>query len=107
MQLTLKQVQKLKLSRELKASAPTFATLFRMAWRHYLVLTLVFLGVIAYFLVAGENSVAIFFGGMFIATFLRDIKWNNQFVRDWPLSNEITNWDRVDQLLTQVEKAAP
>jgi hypothetical protein len=81
--------------------------MFRMAWRAYFALVLVFGGVIVYFLVARQNVVAAVFGGMFIATILRDIKWYNQFVRDWPLSREITDWRRVDDLLAGANRSAP
>ncbi|WP_413863632.1 hypothetical protein [Candidatus Aalborgicola defluviihabitans] len=50
--------------------------------------------------------VSAFFAGFLFAAISRDLKLFGQFVRGWPLSNEITNWGRVDELLAQAKQDA-
>jgi hypothetical protein len=45
-------------------------------------------------------------GGMLIAGILlgciwRDIVWFSLTVKNWPLSKEVTNWQRVEELITE------
>ena len=107
MQLTEKQIRKLELSRGFGDQGPTVGWLLRQSMRSYLILLALMVPLGAFYWWAGTPTLSFFFAGLFIATVARDFRWHKQFVRDWPLSNAITDWDRVDELLAKARQAAP
>ena len=107
MQLTEVQIRKLELSRTIASSTPTVGWLFRQSARTYLLLLAVMIPLGAYYWAVGVPLLSVFFAGLFIGTIARDYKWHRQFVRDWPLSREITDWGRVDDLLAKAREPAP
>lgn len=100
MQLTDAQARQLRAARGFRASPPTLRWYVRSSWRIYLLLTVVSGFGVGFSAWIGHPVASGFFAGLVLATFLRDLGWYSQFVKGWPLSNEITNWDRVDELLS-------
>ena len=107
MQLTDKQIKQLQMSRALRGRAPTLGWYLLTAWRTYLLILLAGVAAICFYLWAGWPYMATFFAGLLIATLLRDLKWYRQFANGWPLSDAITNWERVDELLANQQASAP
>ena len=107
MQLTEIQIRKLELSRSFGSQGPTIGWLLRQSMRSYLLLLAIMIPLGAYYWQAGTPALSAFFAGLFIATVARDYRWHKQFVRDWPLSREITDWDLVDELLANARRPAP
>ena len=99
MQLTDKQAKRLRVARRFRASPPKLFWYVKSYWRSYLFLSALGAFAIGIFAWAGWPIVAGFFAGLVLGTFVRDFRWYKQFVEGWPLTNEITNWDRVDELL--------
>ena len=99
MQLTDKQAKKLRVARGFRTSPPTLLWYVKSHWRSYLFLAGLGAFAIGFFAWAGWPIVSGFFAGLVLATFVRDFRWYKQFVEGWPLSNEITNWERVNELL--------
>jgi hypothetical protein len=106
MQLTTHQIRQLQLTRRLRDEPPTVSGFFWSGrWRY---VYLVALGAIAtaFFVWGGWPIVGGFFAGLVLANFQCDLRWYREFVRTWPMSREITNWQRVDDLLNQVQTPA-
>lgn len=106
MKLTPAQARQLEASIRLRTTPPTVWWYFRSSWRTYAYLTALYGIGIAAFIWAGWPLVSAFFAGFLFAAISRDLKLFGQFVRGWPLSNEITNWGRVDELLAQAKQDA-
>ena len=107
MQLTIRQVRQPRMSRACRDKPPTVLWYVRRSWRAYLLLGCVCGGGIAFFLWGGWPIASGFFAGFLLAAVARDLRWYSQFVQSWPLSNEITNWNRVDELLRSSSESAP
>jgi hypothetical protein len=99
MQLTDKQLTQLRLLRELREHPPTLAWYLRRNGWIYLLMVVLGTATTGLFALAGLVPAATFFAGFVAATLLRDLKWFRQFVKGWPLSRAITDWERVDALL--------
>jgi len=106
MRLTTQQLQQLKKMREFREVSPTIARYIRLGWRAYAYLLVVGAAGIIFFLWAGWPAASTFFAGMVLATFLRDLGWYRRMVNSWPLVHEITNWQRVDEILNQFHTPA-
>lgn len=104
MQLTPIEIRKLALSRSLGAQGPSIGWLFRQSMLSYVLLLAVMVPLGAYYWRAGFPSIPAFFAGLFVATVARDFRWHKQFVQGWPLSYEITDWKRVDALLSNARQ---
>lgn len=76
--------------------------MFRRAWRAYALLVVVIGLVAVYFYLHGLIAASSFLLGLLVATLIRDLRWHRQLVRDWPLSNEITDWEKVDELIIRM-----
>jgi len=107
MRLTQKQIKQLRMSRDLRERNPTLGWYIRGVWRYYLAILVFFLAVICFYTWAGWPLASAFVAGMLTAVLLRDLKWYRQMARGWPLSREITNWERVDELLAESDRPAP
>jgi hypothetical protein len=101
MQFTDKQLAQLRLQRELREHPPTLAWFLRRNGRIYLLMVVLGAATTGFFAWAGWVPAATFFAGFVSATLVRDLKWFRQFVRGWPLSHAITDWERVDALLDE------
>jgi len=104
MELSAKQVRQLRKTREFRHRAPTVGGYFRSSYKGYLFITLVSGFGIVFFVWAGWPSASSLFAGLLLATVLRDLGWYSRIVRSWPLTREITDWERVDELLMENER---
>lgn len=106
MQLTTQQRRQLVKLREFRTSPPTISTYVRDGWRASIYIIIVGSIGIAFFLWAGWPVASGLFGGMVLATLVRDIGWYRRIVKSWPLQREITDWTRVEQLLESLDGPA-
>ena len=101
MKLTPKQQRQLEILRRFKDDPPTIGKYFRINWKIYLAFFVVgFIGV-GYGCWIGWHWFSALVFGMVVAATLRDLGWYRQIVRNWPLTDEVTNWNRVDELLDE------
>ncbi len=107
MNLTPSQERQLKATLKFRDRPPTVWWFVRASWRVY-----------AYFAIFGAIGIPLsqwaglpllsaFIVGVIFSAVVRDLKFFRQFVKGWPLSNEITNWDRVNELLNQAALLRP
>jgi hypothetical protein len=106
-QLTDRQAKQLRVAHGFRTSSPTLLWYIKSHWRAYLYLICVGALAIGFFAWADWPTASAFSAGLVLATLWRDIRWYNQFVEGWPLTNEITNWDRVDELLAETVRHEP
>jgi hypothetical protein len=99
MQLTTRQRQQLLKLREFHTTPPTISTYVRDGRRASIHIVIVGSIGIGFFLWAGWPVASGFFGGMVLATLVRDVGWYRRIVKSWPLQREVTDWKRVEQLL--------
>jgi hypothetical protein len=107
MNLTPAQLKQLRMIQGFRLKPPTVGWYFRINWRLYAYIGA--LCVAAAFLLAwGRMSTfSGFFAGFILAVVLRDFRFFKLFVSSWPLSQEITDWRRVDELVASASEARP
>ena len=106
MQLTHVQLRQLQKMHEFRTVPPTIGSYIKLGWRAQLLVLLIGAIGIFLFLWAGWPLASGFFAGMVVATYARDIGWYRRMVQSWPLMREITDWNRVDELLSQSHGSA-
>ena len=99
MQLTPRQAKKLRTAQAFRQTPPTLRWFVQASLRTYLYLLVVAGSGAVFFYWAGWPIASGVLVGFFFATIARDLRWYALLVRDWPLSREITRWERVDELL--------
>src|SRR6187549_2821784 len=99
MELTPAQLKQLEMSQRLRTSPPTVGWYFRTSWRTYAFLLLLCSIGIGFFAWGGWPILSGFFAGVLFTAVARDLKLFAKFVEGWPLSNEITDWRRVEELI--------
>jgi hypothetical protein len=107
MKLTPAQIKQLRMSQGLRVTPPTVGFYFRANWRAYTYLCVLCTGAIVFFVWGGWPIVSGFFAGFLFAAVVRDLKLFAKFVEAWPLSNEITDWRRVEELLAVADETRP
>lgn len=106
MQLNSHQRRQLQKMRDYRRTPPTVSALLRGGWRAYLYVAIVGLIGVGFFYWGGWPMASGLFAGMILATIIRDIGWYRRLVQSWPLQAEITDWQRVEQLLEQPDGSA-
>jgi hypothetical protein len=99
MPLTKAQKRNLELYATYRATPPTFWLLFRQNLLRYAGITAL---VILLFLLAptaGTQSLVLVLAGLFLGALARDIGRFRQFVRTWPATAAVLNWQKLDSLL--------
>ena len=104
MKLTKRQLIQLKRGKEYRSNPPTVFAMFAKSKWKYLYMFLLYVGVSGYFWFNQEYVLSALFGGMLFGILYRDLKWSLVLTRFWPVSAEITNWDRVDELISEHEE---
>lgn len=99
MQISPDQHRRLQKLQHYRQAPPTIPGFLRDGWRAYLYVSVVGLVGFGYFLWFGWQFASGLFAGMVLATVVRDLGWYRRIARAWPLQAEITNWQRVEQLL--------
>ena len=103
MNLTKRQLLQLKRGREMKDNPPTMFSYLKTGKWKYLYMFLLFGCISIYAWFQKEYIVLAFVIGYSLGVFYRDFQWAVVFRRFWPISLEITNWDRVDELISENE----
>jgi hypothetical protein len=106
MKLTRKQLMLLKHSRANKGNMPSLPQLMRNAWKRYLVIFIVSIGGAIFFWWGGWPLASLFFIGFLAGILFTEYRWIKSFKVFWPVSREITDWKRVDQLIYENEYRA-
>ena len=106
MQLTKEQVQNLELYARYRTSPPTFWQLFRLNLKRYLLVAAL---VVILFLLAPTAGVqwpAGLAAGLLLGAILRDVATFWRFVRVWPATAAVLDWERVEALLSDADANA-
>lgn len=89
----------LRLYKDYQSSPPSVRKLFgRSLWR-YLLLIFVFVLGIALAVIFGLANHAFLMLGLLVGALLRDLASFIRFVRTWPVTESVLDWDRIDTLL--------
>ncbi len=107
MKLTPAQTTQLQMSQRLRTNPPTVGWYFRASWRTYAFLAVLCSGGIGFFAWAGWPILSGFFAGVLFTAVTRDFHLFAKFVDGWPLSNEITDWRRVEELVSNANQPRP
>jgi hypothetical protein len=107
MKLTPAQIKQLRMIQGFRTTPPSVAWYFQVNWKTYAYLGALCIGSIVFLAWGGWPIASGFFAGFLFAAVVRDFKIFGTFVKAWPLSNEITNWSRVEELLSASEQAPP
>lgn len=98
MQLTPYQYARLKQSQRFHAEGVTGPILVIRHWRFWLVMLL--LALLVHFLFASVTPYLAWIGmGVCIGAMLRELGHIRHIIRIWPVSNEITSWEKVSELI--------
>ena len=106
MQLTKEQRRNLELYAKYRSSPPTFWELFRLNLPRYLLFAALI--VIVYLLVQlGAPQPVVWLGaGLLLGAILRDVGTFWRFVRVWPATAAVIDWDQVEGLLSEADAPA-
>ena len=101
MNLTKEQKRNLALYASYQNTAPSFWRLLRAnLWRYFLFAILV---ILIYLLSgpAGIESISLIAAGLFFGVLIRDIGTFLRFIRVWPATAEVIDWQRLESLLAE------
>lgn len=77
---------------------------FLRGWKSYLLLGIL-CGLAAHLFVRGAHAdYAQLIMGAYVGVILRDIAWIRLTAKYWPLSDAVTNWDKVDEIIRENEQ---
>jgi len=107
MELTPKQIRQLQKLQQFRNSSPTVGEYFLMAWKVYFVIIVVGCIGIVFSFEEDWPAASGLFAGLVLMTLQRDFRWYKHIVRSWPLTKEITDWERVDELLKSTQTPSP
>jgi hypothetical protein len=107
MKLTAYQLKALQATFQARDSGPTVTDQFVRGWKTYFALIIVGGALSAFYWWGGWPVASVFIVGFCTGALWRDITWARLRVRLWPLSKEITNWERVSDLLAENERLRP
>ena len=107
MKLSPAQLKQLRLIQGFRINPPTVAWYFRVNWRVYAYVGVLCVGGAGFLAWGGWPVFSGFFVGFLLAVVIRDFRFFKLFVEAWPLSREITNWTRVEELVASADQAQP
>jgi hypothetical protein len=99
MQLTKAQRKNLELYAAYRSNTPTIWRLFRQNLVRYLVIAALIMLLNILSPSVGMESIALIFIGLFLGTLFRDVGTIWRFVRIWPATAAVLDWERLDTLL--------
>jgi len=73
------------------------------SWLKYLLALALFLVAIAACVFSGSVIFGVLLGGYLLGIVTRDFQWIRNQIEVLPLTSEITNWERVEQLIQEHE----
>ena len=107
MELTPAQIKQLRTILGYRTSPPTMGRYVRRNWPVFTYVVGVFGGFAALAEFLGYSVLAAAAAGALVATVIRDLKFVRRLVKGWALSSEITDWTRVEALLSEAEGSRP
>jgi hypothetical protein len=107
MNLTPAQLKQLRTIQGFREKPPTVGWYFRVNWRFYTYVATLCLGAVLLLAWGGASKFSGFFVGFLLAVVTRDFRFFSLFVSSWPLSREITDWRRVDELVASSRETLP
>jgi len=103
MKISKAHLKRLKKSKELRGKKLSTISLIKNNWKFYLVVGSIF-GIASYFQIKDGSSIfAVFLGGAFFGMILRDITWFRLTTRFWPISDAVTDWEKIDEFIEENE----
>ena len=103
MKINKVQLKRLKASRELHGKDASAFMMLVKNWKYYLFLGALF-SVLSYlFFIDGSIGYILFLGGAFLGAVLRDIVWFRLTEQYWPISDAVTDWEKVDEIIAENE----
>jgi hypothetical protein len=99
MTLTASERAQLNLLRTYRDSPPTVLGYFKVHWKSTVFICAVCAVAATFYYWGGWSILSGFFIGTVFGVLTRDAGWYRKLVRTWPLSREITDWRRVDELV--------
>jgi len=106
MKLSSEQLGRLKLAQLQRFKPPKLIDILSSAWKKYLAIVALTAGSAAIFWWGGWPLIATFFLGCLFGIVTRDHQTLKIHLRFWPVSVEVTDWDRVAKLISENEPAA-
>lgn len=103
MQLTKEQRRNLELYATYHSEPPTIWQLFKLNLARYLVITVLLIILFILALLTGTESLALILTGIFLGVLIRDITRFRLFVRVWPATSAVLDWEKIDVLLSRTE----
>lgn len=89
--------------REYRGKPLSVVTMLARNWKYNLFIGIVF-GFASYiFINQGDTGYCLFLAGAFFGLLLRDIAWFRITARFWPVSDAVTDWEKVDALIEENE----
>jgi hypothetical protein len=99
--LSAYQVRALQRSLRQREAGPSVARSFIASWKTYLIQLCLLGGVSAFWWWGGWQLGSMLIFGVLLGCVWRDLVWYRLMARNWPLSKEITDWRRVEELLVE------
>ena len=104
MNLSQYQLRALKRSWSYRESPPTIARLLRASWKTYLIQVLLLGGVASFWWFGGWQEASLLIVGILLGCIWRDVVWYSLTSKNWPLTKEVTDWRRVEDLIADNER---
>ena len=104
MKLTANQLSSLKLLLQHRSRPLTLMDIMKGSWRKYILAVAFFIVAIAACLISGSVVFGVLLGGYLTGMVTRDFQWMRNQMEVLPLTSEITNWERVEQLIHEHEQ---
>jgi hypothetical protein len=103
MKLTAIQLSSLKLLLQHRSKPLTSMDIMKASWRKYMLSLAVFIVAISACVLSGSMVFGVLLGGYLVGMVTRDFQWIRNQIEVLPLTSEITNWERVEQLIQEHE----
>lgn len=104
MKITEIQLRSLKLLQRHRSRPLRAMDFIQESWRKYALALALVAGASVVLALSGVSVIAVFLGGYLVGVVERDVQWVRNEMRVLPLTSEITNWERVDQLVQENEQ---
>jgi hypothetical protein len=104
MKISKSQLKRLKVSRELHGKNVSASGLFVRNWKHYLFLVGIIAAASYVFFTAITPGYTMLFLGALAGAILRDLGWFRITAQFWPVSEVITDWEKVDEIINENEE---
>lgn len=99
--LSAYQIRALKRSLAQREVGPSVARSLAASWRTYLIQVCLLGGLSAFWWRGGWRLGSMLVCGVLVGCIFRDLVWFRLTVRNWPLSKEVTDWRRMEELLAE------